>query len=42
VLDESTADNNNTSKQWKVYLNNGHGFNTTPIITVQGIYDQSS
>ena len=40
MLDESTAHNNNTSKGWLVYLNNGRGFDTTPT-NVSGIYDQS-
>ena len=37
VLDLSTWGSPNTS--WLVYLNNGHGFNTTPI-TVTGINNQ--
>ena len=40
MLYDSTYNNNSTNKSWLVYLNNGHGFNTTPIL-VTNIYDQS-
>ena len=38
VVVDPTSFNTSTSR-WLVYLNNGHGFNTTPI-TVQGVENQ--
>ena len=41
MLDESSMTNSTSLyKRWLVYLNNGHGFNTTPIV-VTNILDQS-
>ncbi len=40
MLDDTTANNNSTTKSWLVYLNTGHGFDPNPI-HVTNIYDQS-
>jgi len=40
MLDDTTANNNSTSKSWLVYLNTGHGFDPNPI-HITNILDQS-